>query len=243
MKAKKNPNLDIGRNSSIYFAIGLNLMLFFTWQSLEYKSFDKDDIAIEILNIETEYEEDIPIVKLPEVAPPPVAEVVSESILIAENTEEIIETVIESTESNQAMAIEAQQPSIEIEAVQVEEVEEEVEVPFALIENIPVFPGCENLSKSENKKCFQDKLNEHIANNFRYPQSALDLGIQGRVSIMFFIDSDGQITGIRSRGPDEALKHEAERIIRLLPKMTPGSQRGKPVKVSYALPIFFKYEE
>ena len=57
------------------------------------------------------------------------------------------------------------------------------------------------------------------------------------------IDSKGYTTNVRSRGPDKILETEAERIISLLPKMQPGKQRGKAVKVSYAVPIFFKFQE
>ena len=96
------------------------------------------------------------------------------------------------------------------------------------------------MSKNATKNCFQKKIQEHVVKNFNYPEEALNLGIQGRVSVIFVIDKDGQITGIRSRGPDQILQTEAERIIGILPKMKPGKQRGRPVKVAYAVPIFFK---
>ena len=51
------------------------------------------------------------------------------------------------------------------------------------------------------------------------------------------------MTGIRTRGPDKILEKEAARIIGLLPKMEPGKQRGKSVRVPYSIPINFKYEE
>ncbi|NNC50629.1 MAG: energy transducer TonB, partial [Flaviramulus sp.] len=171
--------------------------------------------------------------------PPPVS--IQESIQIVEDVEEIQETVIESTETGQDDAIE--EYAVEVSDVNVEEVDEDVEVAFAIIEDVPVFPGCEGLNKVATKACFQNKMKEHVVKNFRYPQSALDLGIQGRVSVLFVVDSNGYTTKIRSRGPDRILEKEAERIIGLLPKMKPGKQRGKPVKVSYAIPIFFKYSE
>ena len=241
MKAKKNPSLDIGRNSSIYFAIGLNIMLLLTWKALEFRTFETDSDPIEIVNISTEFEEDIPITKINvPLPPPPVA--VSEVIQVVESVTEIEETVIESTESSQESIVIAPEPSIKVEEVIVEEVEEDVEVPFAVIENIPIFPGCEGLSQAKAKACFQQKMNDHIRTHFKYPQNALDLGLQGRVSVMFVIDKDGNITGIRSRGPEKILETEAERIVGLLPKMKPGMQRGSPVKVTYAVPIFFKYK-
>ncbi|SFZ92624.1 protein TonB [Flaviramulus basaltis] len=240
MKAKKNPKLEIGRNSSIYFAIGLNLMLLLSWRALEYKSYEKSDFVMDIVNVDQEIEEDIPIinVNVPPPPPPPIA--ISENVLIVEDVVEIEETVIESTESSQDDAIK-DFVAVDVSDVNVEEVEEDVEVAFAIIEDVPVFPGCEGLNKNETKNCFQKKIQEHVMRNFEYPQSALDLGIQGRVSVVFVIDSKGYTTNVRSRGPDRILEKEAERIIGLLPSMKPGKQRGKPVKVAYGVPIFFKY--
>ncbi|WP_396603325.1 energy transducer TonB [Algibacter sp. R77976] len=243
MKAKKNPKVEVGRNSSIYFAIGLNVMLFLSWQALEYRTYDKDEITIDLVEMESEFEEEIPIVSIntPPPPPPPPPAVVSESVEIVDDEVEIEETVIESTETDQNEAIEER--IIEVSDVQVEEVEEDVQVAFAIIEDVPVYPGCEGLSRQATKDCFQKMVQKHVANNFTYPQTALDLGIQGRVSVIFVIDKTGHITGIKSRGPDKLLQDEAERIIGKLPQMKPGKQRGKPVKVAYAVPIFFKYED
>ena len=241
MKAKKNPKMKIGRNSSIYFAIGLNIMLLLSWRVLEYRSYEKEDISIAILDIEAEFEEEIPVINVNTPPPPPPPVAIQESIQIVDDVEEIEETIIESTETGQDDAIEER--IIEVSDVEVEEVEEDVQVAFAVIEEIPVFPGCEGLSKKEKKDCFQKKMKAHVAKNFNYPQAALELGLQGRVSVLFVIDSEGYTTGIRSRGPDKVLEKEAERIISKLPKMKPGRQRGRPVKVSYAIPIFFKIQD
>ncbi len=238
MKPKKNPELEIGRNSSLYFALGLNIMLLISWQALEYKTYDKDLTSIDILDVEQEIEEEIPVININTPPPPPPPVAITETIEIVEDVEEIEETVIESTEANQDDAI---QEVVRVEDVTVEEIEEEVEVPFAAIENVPVFPGCEGKSKKDMKDCFQKQIQKHVMKNFEYPKAALDLGIQGRVSVVFIIDSKGYTTNVRSRGPDKILEKEAERIIGLLPKMKPGEQRGKAVKVSYAIPIFFKY--
>ncbi|WP_157207876.1 energy transducer TonB [Mariniflexile maritimum] len=241
MSIRKNPQMDIGRNSSIYFAIGLNLMLLLTWRLLEYKSYDKANISLDVLNMEAEVETDIPVVNVNTPPPPPPPAALSENIQIVDDVKEVEETVIESSETNQTEAI--AERVVKVAEVKVAQVEEEVEVAFAVIEDVPVFPGCEGLSKSETKDCFQRKVQEHVVKNFRYPETALEMGIQGRVSVIFMIDSKGYTTNVRSRGPDKILEAEAERIISLLPKMQPGKQRGKPVKVSYAVPIFFKFQE
>jgi periplasmic protein TonB len=239
METKKNPDLEIGRNSSLYFALGLAIMLFISWQLLEYKTYDKSDVAIDIVNMDEVFEEEIPIVNVNTPPPPPPPIAIQESIQIVEDVTEIEETIIESTETNQTDKI--ADKVISVSDVAIEEVEEEAEVPFSVIEDVPVFPGCEKGSKEQKRACFQQKMEEHVAKNFRYPEQALDLGIQGKVFVVFVIDTKGYVSGIRSRGPDKILEAEAERIIKLLPKMIPGKQRGKPVKVPYSVPIVFKY--
>ncbi len=239
METKKNTQVEIGRNSSLYFALGLNIMLFISWQLLEYKTYDKSEVTIDVINMDADLEDDIPIVKINTPPPPPPPAAIQESIQIVENTDDVKETVIESTETDQSDKIAA--PIVSVEDVAVEEVEEDVEVPFSVIEDIPVFPGCENVAKSQRRNCFQEKMDAHVRKNFTYPEAALDLGIQGKVFVMFIIDSKGNVTGIRSRGPDKILEKEAERIIKLLPQMIPGKQRGKPVRVPYSVPIVFKY--
>jgi protein TonB len=241
MSAKKDPKSEIGRNSGIYFAIGLNLMLLLSWQLLEFKTYEKSDIALDFLNMEALVEDDIPVINVNTPPPPPPPPAVQESIKIIEDIVEIEETVIESSETNQNEAI--AERVVNVVEIKVAAVEEDVEVAFAVIEDVPIFPGCEGLSKTETKDCFQRKVQEHVIKNFNYPESALQLGIQGRVSVLFVIDAKGYTTGMRSRGPDRILEKEAERIIGMLPKMQPGKQRGKAVKVSYAVPIFFKYQD
>ena len=66
--------------------------------------------------------------------------------------------------------------------------------------------------------------------------------IEGRVLVLFIINRDGEITKIETKGGDPILQTEALRIVRLLPKMEPGKQKGKPVSVKYALPIIFKLQ-
>ncbi|MCX7547260.1 energy transducer TonB [Xanthomarina sp. F1114] len=242
MEPKKNPSVEVGRNSSLYFALGLNVMLLFTYLGIEHKSYETTDIALENVQIVEEFEEDIPITDLnmPPPPPPPPVLATPETITIVEDTKDIEETVLESTETSQEEKIE--EPIIQVEDVQVEEVEEEISVPFSVVEKVPVFPGCTGTTNEELKDCFSKKMNEHITKNFKYPSTALDLGIFGRVIVLFVVDKDGNITGIRSRGPDKMLEEEAERIIGLLPKMKPGMQRGNPVTVPYSIPINFQIQ-
>ena len=238
MKPKKNPNAEIGRNSSLYFMIGLTSVLFMTWQSFEVKFYEEESKVSEVVQVTDELKEDVPITEMIRTTPPPPPPSAPDVIEIVDDVEDVKETIIESTESSQETFIE--DAVVRIEDVDVEEVEEEVVVPFAVIEYVPVFPGCEDLqTQAERKECFNQKVQEHIKNNFKYPPSALEMGITGKVYLQFVIDSNGRVTGIQKRGPDKLLENEAVRIIASLPTVKPGEQRGKKVSVKYSIPINF----
>jgi protein TonB len=231
MKTKKNPKVDLQKNSSLYFVIGLSLILFFSWQAIEWKTYKKT-FDYEMLDVNEDDDEEIPItqqIKTPPPPPPPATQV------IVEDEEEVEESIIESTETDN-------DEIIEVDDVSIEEDDLDVDVPFAVIEDVPIFPGCENVSKDKRRDCFQEKINKHIKRNFRYPEVAMELGIQGRVFVTFIIDKDGSITNILMRGPDKNLEKEARRIISVLPKMTPGKQRGRAVRVPFSIPINFRLQ-
>lgn len=108
------------------------------------------------------------------------------------------------------------------------------------LEKVPVFPGCEGLSNQESRTCFQTKIREHIAKNFRYPRMAQLKNIQGTVYANFMINTDGTVSDINLIAPHQLLADETIRIIDLLPKITPATQKGKPVRVPYSIPISFR---
>ena len=234
MELKKNPKADVSRNSTLYFVVGLAAVLGIVYGAMEWKKYDKSkdyDIA---LTVEDQLDEEVPMTEQIKTPPPPPPPAAPEVIEIVEDEEEVEETVIESTETSQEEEV------VEIEEVEVEEVEEDISVPFAVIEDVPVFPGCEGAK--DKKACFQEMMQNHIRKNFRYPEIAQEMGVQGRVSVVFVIQKDGSIGDIRMRGPDKNLEAEAMRIIQKLPKMTPGKQRGRPVKVPFSIPITFKLQ-
>lgn len=126
-----------------------------------------------------------------------------------------------------------------------EEGKEDSELSFAIIEEVPIFPGCGEVERDKRLKCFQAKMNEHIQNNLKYPREARRKNIQGKVVVMFIINKEGKIENIVAKGNAdckecEILEKEAIRIISKLPQMTPGKQKGKPVKVKYSQPLTFK---
>jgi protein TonB len=208
--------------------------MFVVWRALEWKKYDEVTNYDISLNVEDQLDEEVPMTEQIKTPPPPPPPAAPEVIEVVEDEEEVEETIIESTETSQEEEV------IEIEEVEVEEVEEDISIPFAVIEDVPVFPGCEGAS--DKKACFQEQMQKHIRKHFRYPEIAQEMGVQGRVNVMFVIQRDGSIGGIRMRGPDKNLEAEALRIINLLPNMTPGRQRGRPVKVPFSIPITFRLQ-
>ncbi len=235
MEPKKNPQLDLRRNSLLYFFVGMTLVLLMAYLALEWKTYYKADSWDVSQRVDEELIEDATILKLKLPDPPKPKIQAPPKIEIAENDEDITETFIEPNDVNQDSKV------ADIEDVAVAEEEITEEIPIVLVENAPVFPGCENEKTEEDKRdCFQAMVQKHIRKNFRYPDPAKEMGLQGRVSIMFTIEKDGSIDNVRLRGPHKSLEEEAARIISKLPTMKPGQQRGVPVKVSYSLPITFK---
>eukprot|EP00035_Acanthoeca_spectabilis_P028115 m.469247 g.469247 ORF g.469247 m.469247 type:complete len:235 (+) comp28318_c0_seq1:171-875(+) len=234
MEPKKNPKADLTKNSSLYFVIGLFAVMLLTYVAFEWKTYDEVNDYDISMNVDDLLDEEVPMTEQIKTPPPPPPPAAPEIIEVVEDEEEVEETVIESTETSQEEEI------VEVEDVVVDEVEEDVDVPFAVIEDVPIFPGCEN--ESDKRACFNSMIQKHIGKNFRYPEIAQEMGVQGRVSVMFVIQKDGSIGNIRMRGPDKNLEAEAARIIGKLPKMTPGKQRGRAVRVPFSIPINFKLQ-
>ena len=242
MEPKKNPKADLRKRSVLFFQLGLAAVLLLTYVTIEWKTYDDAAIDIGQLDLDDLDDEDIPITELntPPPPPPPPPPPAPEIIEVVEDEEEIEETVIESTETD------AEEEIVEVEEVEVAEEEEEIaDVPFAVIENVPIFPGCESMKNNNDRKnCMSEKVSKLVNKKFN-TELGSDLGLSGinRIFVSFKIDKKGNIVNIQSRAPHPRLATEAERVIKLLPKMTPGKQRGKPVGVLYSLPITFKVED
>ena len=158
---------------------------------------------------------------------------------VAVAEEEVEEDEIQSTETNLDEIVEVEEV---VEAVEEEEV---ADVPFAVIEDVPIFPGCENLkNNNERKACMSEKISKYVNKEFDTDLGS-ELGLSGinRVIVQFRIDEKGNIGQVRARAPHPRLEKEAARVINSLPKMKPGKQRGKPVGVMYSLPIAFKVQD
>ncbi|MFD2587816.1 energy transducer TonB [Croceitalea marina] len=235
MEAKKKEHLKLEKNSGLYFVIGMTLILALVYTALEWKTFDSQsewDTSQTILkNLD-----EIPPLTIQKLPPPPKPKtIVTPEIKIAENDDDVIEDLIKSTESDSNKEI------ITLKDVDFEEPAPVVdEVSFMVIEDVPIFPGCEGAD--DKRACFQEKMQKHIRRNFRYPAEAQEMGLQGKVYLQFTVQKDGNIGSLKLRGPHKILENEASRIISKLPKMEPGKQRGQGVKVPFSIPITFRLQ-
>ena len=100
---------------------------------------------------------------------------------------------------------------------------------FDIVEVMPQFPGG------------QIAMLQYIMENMKYPEQAMKEGIQGRVTVRFIVEKDGSISDVKPvLSVHPLLNKEAVRVVKSMPKWTPGKQNGKPVRVRFNLPVMFK---
>ena len=214
MEPKKNPEISLEKKKGLFFQIGLVVTLVIVLGAFEWKSYEKVDYNLGQLNLDDLEEEIIPITKQ-EKSPPPPPPPPPEVIVIVEDIVEIVdEAKIETTESDEMVAIEIE-----------EESDEEF---FMVVENMPEFPGGDL------------GLMKYIQKNVKYPPIAKEYNITGKVYVSFIVDKSGSVTDVKiAKGVDKSLDAEAVRVVKSLPKYKPGKQRGKAVRVMFTIPINF----
>ena len=116
------------------------------------------------------------------------------------------------------------------------------DVPFEIIEKVPVYPGCKGKDNKTLKKCMSDNITAHVSGKFKMRViKKLNLSPGSyRISVQFKIDKNGKVVNVRAKADYPDLEKEAVRVVKTIPKMEPGKQKGKNVAVLYSLPILFK---
>lgn len=225
MEIKKSQKADLEGKKGIFFEIGLTLALAILLFAFEWKSSTEEVNQFQTVAEEQIEEEIIPITQqmLKPPPPPPPAPKLTDLIDIVEDDTNIDEQLeiqdAEDTSENKEVQSASDFGDYEGEDTGETDI-------FIVVEDMPVFPGG-NVQRWINK-------------NVKYPVLAQENGIQGKVYIQFVIEKDGSVTDVKVlRGVDASLDKEAVRVINSMPKWKPGKQRGKPVRVSYTLPINF----
>mgnify|MGYP003590783591 FL=1 len=226
MDVKKSPNASLEDKKLMFVMMGLVMVLSLTYIAFEWTQ--REVTVYEADNTALLAEEEIEIVQtaqeLPPPPPPPAPEIV-EIINVVENDVEVA-TVEINTEDDKDKGVEISAP-VSVSTV----VEEEDQVIFQVVEQMPSFPDG------------QPALFKFLNENVKYPPVAAENGVQGRVICQFVVNKDGSIVDVEVvRSVDPSLDKEAIRVIKSMPKWTPGLQRGKPVRVKYTLPVNFKLQ-
>lgn len=226
MDLKKNPNVNLELRRTTFLLIGFTvaLTLIVTAYESGKETQQKPKKTTQVYDMEEDIEvtrpEDLP----PPPPPPPPAP-----------PEPQLEVEIEIKEDDEELVNEAEGPDVETDE---EEMiwEEEVEEIFTIVETMPTLGDC------EDENCTQSAIMKHISRNFKYPERAKQMGIEGRIIIEFVVGKDGVVTDVKVlRGIEEdrdgEMSDAAIKAVESLPEFTPGAQVGKKVKVKYTVPI------
>lgn len=106
-----------------------------------------------------------------------------------------------------------------------------------MYEKPPVFTGCESEPIANLKACFNNKINQHVYQNFKTPQIVADDNYKGDIKVLFEVDKDGKINVLYADAVYEELKTETKRVFDTLPNIQPGTYNGKPTFFQYSLSI------
>ena len=244
--ATRKHEVNLRRNPTIHFQIGLVLALLVSLFFVEMRLPDKKQLAQE-LSLDDEpiwidayrlQPEKIVRTKA-KVKPKAQVPIEPEELdVVPDDTENLEKEIFETTEVDKEAKIE--------EYVPYEEYVEPVKpVPFIAVEDVPVFPGCEKERDNQARRdCMNSKINKFVRKKFNTGR-AEGLGLEGvnQIRTIFTIDESGAVVDVLVQAPHPKLEAEARRVIGLFPEMTPGRQRGKAVKVQYALPIVFQVRD
>lgn len=238
MEVKKSLKADLEKTRSTSLLIGFVLVfaamyVAFEWTERDVKVVEESEpifsVAIE--------EDMIPITQQKEVAAPPPAAApkVAEILNIVDNETELPDEDIQTSEEvNQAIVtVPGTGTGTPVATGPIGPVVEEVDENqiYDIVEENPRFPG-------GDEACMK-----WLSENIKYPPICVEQGIQGRVYAQFVVNKDGSIVDIKIvRSPDPYLSKEAERVLKMMPKWSPGKQRGKPVRVKFSLPVMFRLQ-
>ena len=224
MEIKKSPKADLKNKRGLLLEIGLVVSLLLVIVAFSYTPKEK---RVEKIDLQTAIVEEqiVEITRQDQKPPEPPrkveVKVIADLLQVVTNDTKIT-TEVDFTEFDE-----------DVEVVQTVGVEEEVvedDQPFLIAETMPSFQGGD-----------LNTFRAWVQQNVKFPQIALENGIQGRVVLSFVIEKDGRLTNIQVlQTPDRSLSDEAIRVLSKSPKWTPGKQRNQVVRVKYTLPVDFR---
>jgi len=224
MEIKKSPKADLQNKRGLLLEIGLCVAL-----GLVILAFAYTPKEHRIEKIDMNYgpvEEQITEITRQDQKPPEPPKKVEVKVIA-----DLLEVVTNDTKISTDVSFTEFDEDTEIEQiVAIEEEEVEDDQPFLRAETMPSFQGGD-----------LNTFRKWVQDNVRFPQIALENGIQGRVTLTFVIEKDGRLTNIQVlQTPDRSLSEEAIRVLNKSPKWSPGKQRNQTVRVKYTLPVDFR---
>lgn len=225
MELKKSPKADLESKRKIFLELGLIVSLLICLSGFETTSNVKQVNDLGTLDSKPDEEIFIPPTQVEEKKPvlPPPPKVVDLLVIVENNTEITDELEIIDTEATSKTAVYAAMQLYQKTDDPVEDV-----TIFIAPEEKPEFPGGDLA------------LLKFLSQSINYPQVAIENGIVGKVTVSFVVNKDGSISDARIlRSVDASLDREALRVVNSMPLWKPGKQSGRPVRVSYSVPINF----
>ncbi len=243
VKKSQKHDANLQKNTTLYFQIGLIVALLAAFGLLEMTFKTTIPTYGGSPSLDEPYSIDIPIVKpeLPTIEKPIEQNQKKPSNKYVEVPDDVpINPIIEDAPKDPIVNNGPPDPR---DIVVIEE-PEDVYVPMNLVQIVPLYPGCEKKKSNDAKrKCMSEKINKLIQRKFDTDLGS-EYGLSGKqiIRTMFKIDKNGKVTDIRIRAPHPVLEKEAERVINIIPEMTPAKQQDKNVGVTYTLPIVFEIQ-
>lgn len=228
MEVKKTPKANLENKKILFREIALILTLLIILASFEYKTYEKSTSTLSSDNVVIIEEEMIPITNETPPPPPemPKIPVVSDDIIIVDDDVVIKTDLRINTEDDRNLGVEIR----EYVEGRKEEVVEEEDIPFVMVEEKPKFKGGD-----------ENTFTKWVSERLVYPEIAKENSVQGRVILQFRVNTDGSVDNVKVvRGVDPSLDKEAVRVVASSPKWTPGRQRNKAVRVVYTFPVIFQ---
>lgn len=232
MEAKKTKKADLESKKGLFIQIGLVFSLFLMILLFELSSKDATQAVLaDKRGIVEEEEMPLPDEQQPEPEQLAAMQIMSDELNIVDENVDINTDLNFTSEADKNFQVQAVD-YVQKKAVVVEE-EVEEDVPFALVEHKPKFQG------GDPQVTFQ----KWVLSNVKYPESAVENGIQGKVVVQFTVDKDGSIKNVSVlKKVDPDIDKEAVRVVSSSPKWTPGQQRTKTVPVVFQFPVSFQLQ-
>jgi len=228
MQNRKSFEADLENKKGLFLQIGIVLALAIIWGAFEYKSYNEEVNSLG--QNEAFIDDEEVIMSLRETPPPPPPPPAPPEVITIVEDDKVDIKEINPLESE--IDDDDEFPLMEIQ-------DDGQVYTFDVVTNKPIWPGCERIADDSARfYCFNLEIRKFVVKEFEYPELSKQMNIGGKVYVSFVIEKDGKISNVEiARGVEKLIDAEAIRVVKKLPKVTPAKISGRPVRLSYVLPI------